>query len=669
MKPRFNGLNLAKRSDYWLGLRKELLARKITSHLDNKNVYDQLRVNDSAAPEQSSRREHSSVLAKILFTQTELVLDSRELYLEERNSTVLKYLENLYREVHEALGAHATTAAQDAKDVVDFQIQLAKLNNLGNKIGYPDLILNDTALNAKSEMYIVEENNFFGNNLEITKKFRLSMLQKLRKPVDVTEWPLSPSTVNAFHSYQTNEIVFPAGVLSPPFYSRKLSDALMFGSIGFIIGHEITHGFDISVYIYAYRSVIKERGREEDKYPSLPYTQDQLFFIGLAQVTSYDHEKTKSIIKRQIKTAGQRQRIERILKCPNETRVCLFQLLKVDDSTAPQAVQQARSYFRSCMDVDTLSMRGIKPLIDFLDRDIIYPTLQPWWTDTGMTFSDIIEYLSNLSSMGRKIGYPEFVLDDTALNAKSDKYFVNEDDFFGTSLDILVERTVYALQNLGRQEYRTEWSMPIYSVNAFYNPYVNEIVFPAGILTLPILVKNFTTAELYGNLGTVIAHEISHSFHGTGADFDEKGNLSQWWGQKDLKIFQNRSQCLVDQYNKFVDKEMNLHVDGSLTLDENIADNCALKQAFKAYRSVIKERGREEDQHPSLPYTPDQLFFIGFAQGYRVYSEQQGFRSSLQLSSGKTHESQAQVRGLVESSYSLSKEVKVHGGLVVSSYL
>ncbi|XP_025083823.1 endothelin-converting enzyme 1-like [Pomacea canaliculata] len=218
--------------------------------------------------------------------------------------------------------------------------------------------------------------------------------------------------------------------------------------------------------------------------------------------------------------------------------------------------------------------------------------------------------------MGRKIGYPEFVLDDTALNAKSDKYFVNEDDFFGTSLDILVERTVYALQNLGRQEYRTEWSMPIYSVNAFYNPYVNEIVFPAGILTLPILVKNFTTAELYGNLGTVIAHEISHSFHGTGADFDEKGNLSQWWGQKDLKIFQNRSQCLVDQYNKFVDKEMNLHVDGSLTLDENIADNCALKQAFKAYRSVIKERGREEDQHPSLPYTPDQLFFIGFAQAW-----------------------------------------------------
>ncbi|KAL8585613.1 hypothetical protein ACOMHN_067058 [Nucella lapillus] len=118
----------------------------------------------------------------------------------------------------------------------------------------------------------------------------------------------------------------------------------------------------------------------------------------------------------------------------------------------------------------------------------------------------------------------------------------------------------------------------------------------------------------YGAIGFVIGHELTHGFDITGRSFDKIGNLRMWWQPQDLQRFQDRTMCLVDQYSSFVDPVVKQHVDGNLTIGENIADNGGMKEAYRAYRKMIAKRGKEEDMLPVLNYTPDQLFFISSAQ-------------------------------------------------------
>jgi predicted metalloendopeptidase len=156
---------------------------------------------------------------------------------------------------------------------------------------------------------------------------------------------------------------------------------------------------------------------------------------------------------------------------------------------------------------------------------------------------------------------------------------------------------------------RTEWFMTPQTVNAYYNPLGNEIVFPAAILQPPFFDANADDAINYGGIGAVIGHEISHGFDDQGRKYDGKGVLRDWWQAVDNERFQHRTSRLVEQYNAFSPLE-GMHLNGELTLGENIGDLSGLAVAYKAYHI-----GLGEQQAPVLDgFTGEQRFFIGWAQ-------------------------------------------------------
>jgi putative endopeptidase len=146
--------------------------------------------------------------------------------------------------------------------------------------------------------------------------------------------------------------------------------------------------------------------------------------------------------------------------------------------------------------------------------------------------------------------------------------------------------------------------------NAYYNPSLNEIVFPAGILQPPAFDMAVTDAVNYGAIGVVIGHEISHGFDDQGAQYDAQGRLKNWWTDEDLKKFQARGQCVVDQFEGYF-IEPGIHHNGKLVLGESIGDLAGAKIALLGYRKSREGKGPE----PTIEgFTPEQQFFIGWGQ-------------------------------------------------------
>jgi len=158
---------------------------------------------------------------------------------------------------------------------------------------------------------------------------------------------------------------------------------------------------------------------------------------------------------------------------------------------------------------------------------------------------------------------------------------------------------------------RSHWEMSAASVNAYYTPYTNQIVFPAGLMQPPFFDASSAEAQVFGALGVVAGHEISHGFDNSGANFDAKGNWNSWWTDATAAEFEARAQCLVDQYSSFYteaeDGVQLVPVDGTKTLGENIADNGGLHVAFNAYRRRVASSSSGDDGD-------DQLFFLAYAQ-------------------------------------------------------
>ena len=143
------------------------------------------------------------------------------------------------------------------------------------------------------------------------------------------------------------------------------------------------------------------------------------------------------------------------------------------------------------------------------------------------------------------------------------------------------------LDSLSKPVDRTEWAMTPPTVNAYYDPSKNEIVFPAGILQPPFFEKGYLKASNFGGIGVVIGHELTHGFDDQGSQYDKDGNLKAWWPEDVRKAFASKTQCMKDQYAKYaVNGE---HENGELTLGENIADNGGLVQAFGAYRTWVRD--------------------------------------------------------------------------------
>jgi len=209
---------------------------------------------------------------------------------------------------------------------------------------------------------------------------------------------------------------------------------------------------------------------------------------------------------------------------------------------------------------------------------------------------------AKLAAFSVKIGYPEKWKDYPGLE-------VRRDDLVGNVLRAREVNMKRNLAKLGQPVDRTEWFMTPQTVNAYYNPLGNEIVFPAAILQPPFFDMTADDAVNYGGIGAVIGHEISHGFDDQGRKFDGKGVLRDWWTEEDNKLFQSRTERLVAQYAAFSPLP-GMNLNGELTLGENIGDLSGLSVAYKAYQLAL---GGEAA--PVLDgFTGDQRFFIGWAQ-------------------------------------------------------
>ncbi len=218
-----------------------------------------------------------------------------------------------------------------------------------------------------------------------------------------------------------------------------------------------------------------------------------------------------------------------------------------------------------------------------------------------------IEALAKLEKMGIKVGYPDKWRDYSGLMVSSQPYILNLLNSGGFEFR-------YNMNKIGKPVDPTEWGMTPQTVNAYYNPNRNEIVFPAGILQPPFFNMYADDAINYGAIGMVIGHEMTHGFDNMGRQFDKDGNLRDWWTEEDSKTFEAHTKMLIDQYNQNQVLD-SVFVNGKLTLGENIADFGGATVAFNAYKLSLE--GKEAPK-PIDGFTNYQRFFLAYAQVWRT---------------------------------------------------
>ncbi|MGZ8260311.1 MAG: M13 family metallopeptidase, partial [Caldimonas sp.] len=215
------------------------------------------------------------------------------------------------------------------------------------------------------------------------------------------------------------------------------------------------------------------------------------------------------------------------------------------------------------------------------------------------------EAQAKLATFAPKIGYPKRWIDYGTLQTR-------KDDLLGNVRRAREFAWARDLAKLGKPVDRDEWFLTPQTVNAYYNASLNEIVFPASVLQPPFFDPRADDAHNYGAIGSIIGHEISHGFDDEGSQFDGTGNLRVWWTEEDRKRFDAKTKALVAQYAAF-SPFAGYHVNGELTLGENIADNAGLEIAYKAYHRSLAGKPA-----PVIDVTSgDERFFYGFAQAFR----------------------------------------------------
>jgi len=210
--------------------------------------------------------------------------------------------------------------------------------------------------------------------------------------------------------------------------------------------------------------------------------------------------------------------------------------------------------------------------------------------------------ITKLEAFIRKIGYPDKWRDYSALAIDRGPYVSNviRADSFETERD---------LRKIGQPVDKTEWGMTPPTVNAYYNPAINEIVFPAGIMQPPFFSVSFDDAINYGAMGTVIGHEMTHGFDDQGRQYDASGNLSNWWTDADMAKFKERAECIIKQFDGF-EVEQGLFQNGKLVQGESIADLGGLVVAYAAFQKSLEGKPRPANIDG---FTPEQRFFLGYA--------------------------------------------------------
>jgi putative endopeptidase len=225
-----------------------------------------------------------------------------------------------------------------------------------------------------------------------------------------------------------------------------------------------------------------------------------------------------------------------------------------------------------------------------------------------------------LHLVANKIGYPDKFRDYSKLEIKPDDALGNQERAEAFEND-------RQLAKIGQPVDHNEWGMSPPTVNAYYDPSMNDINFPAGILQPSFYDPTQDDAVNYGHIGAVIGHELTHGFDDEGKKFDGKGNLSDWWTADDTKKFESRTSCIVNEYGNFVAVD-DVKVNGKLTLGENTADNGGLLLAYLAYLDRAKKEGVDLAAKKD-GYTAPQRFYIGFAQNYCENSRPEQVRNQV----------------------------------------
>ncbi len=242
-------------------------------------------------------------------------------------------------------------------------------------------------------------------------------------------------------------------------------------------------------------------------------------------------------------------------------------------------------------------LKMVDALEKSLDQDI--RTL-PWMTEETKKQAKV-----KLDAIRNKIGYPDVWRDYSSLKIVRGDLLGN----FQRANEFEARRQI---AKIGKPLDRNEWGMTPPTVNAYYSPPRNEIVFPAGILQTPFFDKQADDATNFGGIGIVIGHELTHGFDDQGRKFDPQGNLRDWWTAEDGTEFEKRASCVADEYSSFIAVD-DLKLNGKLTLGENTADNGGARVALMALQQMMA--GGASAQSTS-EYTPDQRFFLGYGRAW-----------------------------------------------------
>ncbi len=282
--------------------------------------------------------------------------------------------------------------------------------------------------------------------------------------------------------------------------------------------------------------------------------------------------------------SGTKEMLPRWKRCVASTDRALGEAvgeLYVQKTFTPQARLRARTM--------------VQNLIDALQNDL---TTLSWMSDETRK-----KAVAKLQAFQRKVGFPDKWRNYEALHVATGPYYNNA----VSAGEFEFKRN---LGKIGRPVDRTEWGMSPPTVNAYYNPSMNEIVFPAGILQPPFYDPKADDAFNYGGIGAVIGHEMTHGFDDQGAKFDALGNLVMWWTPEDYKKFTARTDCVVKQFDSF-EVEPGLYQKGGLVVGESVADLGGLTIAYAAYQKSLQGKPRPKNING---FTPEQRFFLGWAQ-------------------------------------------------------
>ncbi|MCC9017720.1 MULTISPECIES: M13 family metallopeptidase [Flavobacterium] len=258
--------------------------------------------------------------------------------------------------------------------------------------------------------------------------------------------------------------------------------------------------------------------------------------------------------------------------------------------------------------------------------DMIHNVIQAYKTRinnlTWMSAATKIKAIEKLDKLTVKVGYPDKWKDYSALEIKG---VAEGGSYFENMVNLSKWNFKKGIDKLYKPVDKTEWGMSPQTVNAYFNPSYNEIVFPAAILQPPFYNYQADEAVNYGGIGAVIGHEISHGFDDSGARYNAEGNLVDWWTPEDLKQFTALGTALADQYSA-LEPLPGIHVDGKFTLGENIGDLGGINAAYDGLQLYLKAHG-----NPGLidGFTPEQRFFISWATVWRTKTRDEALKNQV----------------------------------------